>query len=191
MSSFRTLLAALALCSLSLSACTTAGNKPSKPATAASSGTKAEAGNGVDALIAQYAAFYKVPEGLVRRVVARESRFNPSARNGPHWGLMQIRHDTARTMGYSGSARGLLDAETNLRYGVKYLAGAYLVAGGNETQAVRLYSRGYYYDAKRKGLLEETGLRPQAFTAEQPTPAIPMQTPEPQANISAPAATDQ
>ncbi len=110
-------------------------------------------------LIGQYAAAYEVPERLVHRVVQRESRYNPVARNGPYFGLMQISHATARGMGYQGNAQGLLNANTNLRYAVKYLAGAYKVAGGNETQAVRLYARGYYYDAKRQGLLEETGLR--------------------------------
>ena len=39
-------------------------------------------------------------------------------------------------MGYTGSAAGLLDAETNLKYATKYLAGAYLV-GGSEDQAIR------------------------------------------------------
>ena len=112
----------------------------------------------LDRLIAAYAAHYQVPEALVRRVVKRESNFRPEARNGPYWGLMQIRHDTARTMGYRGPASGLLDAETNLKYAVRYLRGAYLTAGGNHDQAVRFYARGYYYDAKRKGLLDETGL---------------------------------
>ena len=58
----------------------------------------------------------------------------------------------------SGWAKGLLDAETNLKYAVKYLKGAWLVAAGNADLADRLYQRGYYYDAKRKGLLDETGL---------------------------------
>lgn len=113
----------------------------------------------LDLLIVKYAAHYDLPVELVRRVVNRESTFNPAARNGPYWGLMQIRHDTARTMGYRGSAEGLLDAETNLRYAVKYLRGAFLTADGDHDRAVRLYARGYYYDAKRKGILRETGLR--------------------------------
>lgn len=112
----------------------------------------------LDRLIAAYAGHYDVPETLVRRVVKRESNFRPEARNGPYWGLMQIRHDTARGMGYRGPASGLLDAETNLKYAVRYLRGAYLVARGNQDQAVRFYARGYYYDAKRAGLLDETGL---------------------------------
>ena len=89
----------------------------------------------------------------------RESGFNPGARNGPYYGLMQIRHDTARSMGYGGSASGLLDAETNLKYAVKYLRGAYITAGYNSDGAMRNYARGYYYDAKRQGLIAEIGLR--------------------------------
>lgn len=113
----------------------------------------------VDGLITKYALIYDVPESLIRRVVQRESGFNPAARNGPYLGLMQIRHDTARSMGYSGSASGLLDAETNLKYAVKYLRGAYVVAGYNSDGAMRNYARGYYYDAKRQGLLREIGMR--------------------------------
>ena len=112
------------------------------------------------ALIARYSSHYDVPERLVHRVVKRESNYDPAARNKIYWGLMQIRHDTAQTMGYRGKASGLLDAETNLKYAVKYLRGAYITANRNEDQAVRFYARGYYYDAKRKGLLKVTGLRP-------------------------------
>ena len=110
-------------------------------------------------LIDKYATEYQVPVDLVHRVIIRESRHRPGARNGPYYGLMQMLPATARGMGYKGGASGLLDAETNLKYGVKYLRGAYLVADGNHDAAVKWYSRGYYYEAKRKGLLEEAGLR--------------------------------
>lgn len=112
----------------------------------------------LDTLIAKYAVLYDVPEGLVRRVVKRESNFSPTAYSRGNWGLMQIKHATARGMGYDGPAEGLLDAETNLKYAVKYLRGAYLVARGDHNRADRLYQSGYYYDAKRMGLLDETGL---------------------------------
>ena len=115
--------------------------------------------SGLDGLILRYAAAYEVPSALVHRVVIRESGYNPQARNGPYYGLMQISYATAKSMGYRGSPGGLLDPETNLKYAVKYLRGAYLVGGGNQDQAMRLYARGYYYDAKRHGLLEEAGLR--------------------------------
>ncbi|MCK0312232.1 lytic transglycosylase domain-containing protein, partial [Salmonella sp. 15E557] len=89
----------------------------------------------VDNLISQYSAAYAVPEALVRRVVHRESRGRPEARNGKYWGLMQILPSTARAMGHSGTPKDLLDAETNLKYGVKYLAGAYKVADRNFDRA--------------------------------------------------------
>ncbi|MBZ9678516.1 lytic transglycosylase domain-containing protein [Mesorhizobium sp. ES1-1] len=112
----------------------------------------------IEQLIEKYAALYEVPADLVRHVVNRESTFNPKAFNHGHWGLMQIKHATARGMGYDGPASGLFDAETNLKYAVKYLRGAWLVSGGNAKRADWLYQTGYYYDAKRKGLLEATGL---------------------------------
>ena len=129
-----------------------------QPASYAPAGPAASGTGEIDRLIAKYAALYEVPETLVRHVVNRESTYNPRAYNRGHWGLMQIKHATARGMGYDGPASGLFDAETNLKYAVKYLRGAWLVAAGNAGLADRLYQRGYYYDAKRKGMLEETGL---------------------------------
>jgi soluble lytic murein transglycosylase-like protein len=111
------------------------------------------------ALIRKYAGVHGIPESLLHRVIQRESDYNAGARNGPYYGLMQILPQTARTMGYRGEPSGLLDAETNLIYAGKYLRGAWMVSGGNEERAVMWYAKGYYYEAKRQGLLYETGLR--------------------------------
>jgi soluble lytic murein transglycosylase-like protein len=110
-------------------------------------------------LVDRYADEYGVPRELVHRVVKRESGYNPAARNGPYYGLMQIHPQTAYTMGFRGDPSRLLDAETNLTYGVRYLRGAWIISDGNQDKAVAWYARGYYYEAKRRGLLEETGLR--------------------------------
>jgi soluble lytic murein transglycosylase-like protein len=99
-----------------------------------------------------------VPVSLVQRVVIRESTHRPRARNGPYYGLMQILPETARSMGFRGHASDLLHAETNLKYAVRYLRGAWLVSGGDEEEAVMWYARGYYHEAKRLGLLDETGV---------------------------------
>ena len=109
-------------------------------------------------LINQYADLNDVPRSLVHRVVQRESDYRPSARNGPYYGLMQILPDTARSMGFRGAPEELLDAETNLRYGVRYLRGAWIVADGSEDRAVMWYARGYYFEARDRCLLVETGL---------------------------------
>jgi soluble lytic murein transglycosylase-like protein len=92
-----------------------------------------------------------LPASLVERVIRRESGGNPHAVHAGNYGLMQIRLGTARAMGYTGSAAGLLDPQTNMTYALRYLAGAYRAAGGNESRAVALYSRGYYYQAKAQG----------------------------------------
>lgn len=125
-----------------------------------------DANGNLDVLISRYAAANNVPESLVRRIIHRESRGNARAVSKGNYGLMQIRLGTARAMGYRGSARGLLDAETNMTYAVKYLAGAYRAAGGNADRAVHYYAAGYYYAAKRKGLLDRSKANPIGAFAE-------------------------
>ena len=103
-----------------------------------------------DALIAKHAAANGVPEHLIRRVIRIESRGNAGAVHAGNYGLMQIRLGTARGVGYSGDAQGLLDPDTNLTYAVKYLAGAYRAAGCDADRAVSYYQRGYYGAALRE-----------------------------------------
>lgn len=110
-------------------------------------------------LINKWSDHYEVPRRLVHRLAIRESTHNPSARNGPYYGLLQILPATARTMGFRGSPSDLLNADTNLRYGVKYLRGAWLLSDGSHDTAISWYARGYYYEAKRRGMLVATGLR--------------------------------
>jgi soluble lytic murein transglycosylase-like protein len=94
-------------------------------------------------LIARHASENGVPFALVDAVVRIESRYNPGARNGVNVGLTQINVRTAQSLGYRGGASGLLDAETNLRYGVKYLAQAYKLAGGDTCGTVLRYQSGH------------------------------------------------
>lgn len=110
-------------------------------------------------MVDRYADRYDIPRSLAHRVVNRESSYNPAARNGSYYGLMQIHPQTARTMGFRGQPSDLLDADTNLTYAMKYLRGAWMVSDGNQDRAVGWYSKGYYYEAKKRGLLDQTGLR--------------------------------
>lgn len=109
-------------------------------------------------LINKYAQVHGIPAELLHKVIQRESDYRAGARNGPYWGLMQILPATARSMGFRGEPRDLLDAETNLRYATRYLRGAWLVSDGDMDEAVMWYARGYYYEAKRRGLVAETGV---------------------------------
>jgi soluble lytic murein transglycosylase-like protein len=106
-----------------------------------------------DALVASHARANDVPEALVHRVIVRESRYRPTlVGRGGTIGLMQIKLATARGLGYTGSAEGLRDPNTNLTYAVKYLAGAYRAANGDHSRAMHYYASGYYQAAKRQRL---------------------------------------
>lgn len=106
-----------------------------------------------------WADHYDLPRPLVHRLAIRESTHTPRARNGPYYGLLQILPATARSMGFRGKPSDLLDADTNLKYALKYLRGAWLLSDGDHGTAIKWYARGYYYEAKRRGMLVETGLR--------------------------------
>ena len=133
-----------------------------------------------EALVASHAMANNVPEALVHRVIVRESKYHPAlVGRGGTIGLMQIKLATARGLGYTGTAEGLRDPETNLTYGVKYLAGAYRAAHHDHDRAVRYFAGGYYYVAKRQRL--ERGKQPEPVVAgvapnEEPKPT----TSEPQ-----------
>jgi soluble lytic murein transglycosylase-like protein len=111
------------------------------------------------ALVQRYARTHDIPEALLHRVIQRESDYRADARNGPYWGLMQILPQTARTMGFRGEPRDLLDPEVNLTYAGRYLRGAWMVADGDIDDAVMWYARGYYYEERDRCMLVETGLK--------------------------------
>jgi soluble lytic murein transglycosylase-like protein len=110
------------------------------------------------ALVSRYAQIHDIPEPLLHRVIQRESDYRADARNGPYWGLMQILPQTARSMGHDGPPEELLNPEVNLQYAGRYLRGAWLVSDGDMDAAVRWYASGYYYEARDRCLLVETGL---------------------------------
>jgi soluble lytic murein transglycosylase-like protein len=104
-----------------------------------------------ETMVASHAHANGVPEALVHRVIVRESRYQPGLiGRGGTIGMMQIKLATARGVGYTGTAEGLRDPNTNLTYAVKYLAGAYRAANGDYNRAVAYYAGGYYYAAKRQ-----------------------------------------
>jgi soluble lytic murein transglycosylase-like protein len=92
--------------------------------------------------IEHHAALNNVPFSLATAMIRIESRYNANARSGPNLGLGQISLGTAKSLGYKGSAQGLLNAETNLTYSIKYLAQAYRLAKGNTCGTVMRYQNG-------------------------------------------------
>jgi soluble lytic murein transglycosylase-like protein len=129
----------------------------------------------LDGMAAAQASANGVPVSLVERVIKRESGGNPRAVSRGNYGLMQIRLGTARAMGFTGSAAELLDPQVNMTYAVRYLAGAYRAAGGNENRAVALYASGYYYQAKAQGFSPYAAEASSGFAAYRP---VALQTDE-------------
>lgn len=143
----------------------------------------------LDEAIVRAAARHGVPESLVRRIVMRESKYNPRARNHAYWGLMQISYPTARSMGFHGSPQELLNPVVNLRYAVPYLANAFVIAGRRQEEAVRLYAAGYYNTARNRGLvgaLRTADSAPLSGVPDEPdvlATAAPAPAPEPEPSI--------
>lgn len=95
-------------------------------------------------LISKYADEYDVPEEIALAVVQIESNFRPTVKGSAgEIGLMQIKPATARLMGYRGPDYGLYDPEINIRYGMKYLAGAHELGGGKICGTILKYNAGH------------------------------------------------
>jgi soluble lytic murein transglycosylase-like protein len=127
---------------------------PSKKATKAASKksrneTKQVASNSAsgprfNTIIQRYAASYGVPVSLAHAVIKVESNYRTNAvGSAGEIGLMQIKPATARMMGYSGSAKGLFNPETNIKYGMKYLAMAHDLGGGTTCGTILKYNAGH------------------------------------------------
>jgi soluble lytic murein transglycosylase-like protein len=81
---------------------------------------------------------------IAEAVMAVESGYNPGAIGGAgEIGLMQILPSTARMLGFAGTLADLAVAETNIHYGVTYLARAWRLAGGDLCTAVMKYRAGH------------------------------------------------
>lgn len=121
----------------------TAPPAPAAHATRPIGGAAAVAPGGLQALVRRHAEANGVPFAIADAVIKVESRYNPRASNRGNFGLMQIRLQTARGVGYGGGAAGLLDADTNARFGMKYLGQAYRLAGGDTCRTIMKYQSGH------------------------------------------------
>jgi hypothetical protein len=136
-----------------------------------------------DKQIATHAKANLVPEALVHRVIAKESRYRPDlVGRGGTVGLMQLKLATARGVGFGGDAEALRDPETNLAWGIKYLAGAWRAARGDHDLAMRYYASGYYYVAKQQRLerLQQAAAAPVSLPPKES--ARPLVIAKPQEN---------
>jgi soluble lytic murein transglycosylase-like protein len=96
-------------------------------------------------LISTHAARNGVPVELANAVIRYESNYNPrvTGRAG-EIGLMQIKLQTARGIGYRGSRKGLYDPATNIAWGMKYLGQAVRLSGGSQCGTLSRYNAGLF-----------------------------------------------
>ncbi|EKF43405.1 lytic transglycosylase domain-containing protein [Nitratireductor indicus] len=115
-----------------------------KSIAAKSTVTKSAKGVSYQTIVARYASAYGVPVSLAHAVIRIESNYRANARGrAGEIGLMQIKPSTARMLGYTGSAKGLYNPDTNVKYGMKYLAKAHKLSGGNTCGTILRYNAGH------------------------------------------------
>jgi soluble lytic murein transglycosylase-like protein len=93
--------------------------------------------------IEQHARENALPAALANAVIRIESNYNPRIVHAGNYGLMQIKLATARAVGFGGSAAELLDPDTNLRYGLKYLGSVYQQSQGDLCLTIMKYQSGH------------------------------------------------
>jgi hypothetical protein len=85
-----------------------------------------------------------LPPAIADAVAQIESAYRPEAygRVG-EVGLMQIRPETAALLGYGGTLSGLFEPQTNIHFGVQYLARAWRLANGDLCRTLMKYRAGH------------------------------------------------
>ncbi len=96
------------------------------------------------ALVAMEARAAGVPVELAKAVVMVESTWRAHVTGAAgEVGLMQIKEPTAEMVGFEGRRPELYRPENNIRYGVRYLAGAWKKAKGDLCFTVSKYNGGH------------------------------------------------
>jgi Transglycosylase SLT domain len=97
----------------------------------------------VVAMIKSMAPRYGVPTWFALRIAKVESGFNPRARGAAgEYGVFQLKCATARGIGFRGNCGALLNASTNIQYGLKYLSMAVHSSHGNLKLAASKHNGG-------------------------------------------------
>ncbi|TDR94057.1 lytic transglycosylase domain-containing protein [Enterovirga rhinocerotis] len=85
-----------------------------------------------------------LPAEVADAVMRVESGYDPGVVGGVgERGLMQVLPSTAAMLGFSGTLDELAEPSTNVRLGVRYLAGAWRLAGGDLCRTLMKYRAGH------------------------------------------------
>jgi soluble lytic murein transglycosylase-like protein len=101
--------------------------------------------NDVATLVVQEASYNGVDPAFALAIAKQESGLRCRVVSGHKaYGVMQIKFRTAKSVGYKGTPKGLLDCKTGIKYGMIYLKLAVTKAKGNLCVASNYYNRGLY-----------------------------------------------
>ena len=97
--------------------------------------------------ILKYAWSYKIDPALISGIIHVESEGISGAlrsgTNDTYTGLMQLGFKTAKAFGYTGNVAGLLSADNNVNFGVKYFKDGYDKYNKNLYDAISAYNAGH------------------------------------------------
>ena len=94
-------------------------------------------------LIKGLAPKYGVPVWFALRIAKVESGYNPNTRGAAgEYGVYQMKCATAKGIGFSGNCSQLLNASTNVEYGLKHLQMAMKLSNGNLKMAASKHNGG-------------------------------------------------
>lgn len=94
-------------------------------------------------LIKNLAPSYGVPTWFALRIAKVESGYNPNTRGAAgEYGVYQMKCATAKGIGFSGNCSQLLNASTNVQYGLKHLQMAMKLSRGNLRLAASKHNGG-------------------------------------------------
>ena len=97
----------------------------------------------VVALIKGMAPSYGVPTWFALRIAKVESGYNPNTRGAAgEYGVYQLKCATAKGIGFHGNCSELLNASTNVQYGLKHLSLAVKLSHGNLRLAASKHNGG-------------------------------------------------
>lgn len=90
----------------------------------------------------------QVPKAIIAAIMEIESSGRKDAKGtSGEFGLMQIKCDTARQVGFTGECKDLFIAYTNIFWGAKYLQWQWTRYNGNLSQVFSAYNAGTATDA--------------------------------------------
>jgi hypothetical protein len=100
-------------------------------------------GSDVVGLIKSMAPVHGVPTWFALRIAHVESNYNPRVRGAAgEYGVYQLKCSTAKGIGFTGNCAELLDARTNVKWGLKHLSIAIGKSNGNLRLAASKHNGG-------------------------------------------------